>query len=490
MALFPNIKTVITIGPLSITWYAVFILCGAMLTYTLSIRTLKKWGYKTDMFEDFFFYMLPIGIIGARLYYVIFEWGNQYAANPIRIFYIWEGGLAIHGGIIAATLFGLWYFHKRVVDVLRIMDAIFPNVLLAQAIGRWGNFMNQEAFGDIVSSAYYDHFPSFIKNQMYIHGAYRQPTFLFESVGNLIGWVLITFVYKKYGRKKRGDLAFAYVSWYGIVRMYVESMRTDALMLGSIKVAQAISLLGVVIGILGMLGVFDKLFKNIWPFKRQKPIVLFDLDGTLVDTKDLIFASFVHTFAHYKPDYILSQEELHSFLGPTLKATFERYFPEAQVEEIIAYYRAFNHEHHDAYIKEFPHALDVLKALKEMGYTIGIVSNKVEHTVMMGLEAFGLQSYIDGVIGAEDVQVAKPSAEGLLKACEKMYHNHDDVIYVGDSVSDIEACKNMGAFSIAAAFDPLREEALRASKPCVMIHDLAEIIDIVKEEREWSDVTI
>lgn len=490
MQLFPNIRTFITIGPLTITWYAVFILCGAILAYTLSIRTLKKWGYKTDMFEDFFFYMLPIGIIGARLYYVIFEWSNQYAANPIKIFYIWEGGLAIHGGIIAATLFGLWFFHKRAVDVLRIMDAIFPNVLIAQAIGRWGNFMNQEAFGGIVSPSYYDHWPSFIKQQMYIDGAYRQPAFLIESGCNLIGWLLITFVYKKYGRKKRGDLAFAYLSWYGIVRVYVESMRTDALMLGPIKMAQAISLVGVLIGILGILGVFDKLFKNIWPFKRQKPIVLFDLDGTLVDTKELIFASFVHTFAHYKPGYELSQEELHSFLGPTLKATFLRYFPEAQIEEIIAYYCDFNHEHHDAYIKEFPHAKTTLKTLKEMGYTVGIVSNKVEQTVKMGLDAFGLTPYVDGIVGAEDVKEPKPSAEGLLIACEKLYHNHDDVIYIGDSVSDIEACKNMAAFSIAAAFDAQREEALQTSKPCVIIHDLQEILDIVKEEREWSDVTI
>ena len=103
----------------------------------------------------------------------------MYAANPMRIFYIWEGGLAIHGGIIAATLFGLWYFRNKAVDGMRIMDAIFPNILIAQAIGRWGNFINQEAYGRIVSEEYYHYFPSFIKDQMYIGGSYREPTFLF-----------------------------------------------------------------------------------------------------------------------------------------------------------------------------------------------------------------------------------------------------------------------------------------------------------------------
>lgn len=489
MQFFPDAKTLISFGSLHVTWYAVCILAGALLAYGISIRQLKKWGYQTEIFEDFFFYMLPIGIVGARLYYVMFEWSN-YASNPISVFYIWEGGLAIHGGIISATLFGLWYFHKRPIDGLRIMDAIFPNVLIAQALGRWGNFVNQEAFGGVVSEAYYDHFPSFIKEQMYIQGAYRQPTFLYESVANLIGWFLITFVYKKYGRKKRGDLAFAYLCWYGVVRFFIEGMRTDALMLGSLKMAQAISLVGIVIGILGIFGVFDKLFKNIWPFKRQKPVVLFDLDGTLVDTKALIYASFRHTFEKYKPEHTLSEQELASFLGPTLKASFQKYFKEDQIDEIISYYRTYNHEHHDELIKEFDGAKETLQYLKDNGYALGVVSNKMIPTIQMGLRVFSLDPYFEVLVGAEDIEHPKPSAEGLLLACQKLYHNHDDVIYVGDSASDIKACKNMGAFSIAAAFDPQREDELRKEKPCRIIHNLKEIIDIVKEEQEWSDNTI
>ena len=106
MTFFPDMKTVLTIGSLQVTWYAVLILSGAFLAYFLSLRQFKKWGYKEEVFENFFLMMLPIAIIGARLYYVIFEWNNLYAADPIRIFYIWEGGLAIHGGVIAGTIFG------------------------------------------------------------------------------------------------------------------------------------------------------------------------------------------------------------------------------------------------------------------------------------------------------------------------------------------------------------------------------------------------
>ena len=116
MSLFPDMQTVLTIGPLRVTWYAVIILTGAFLAYHLSIRQLKKWGYDEDLFLNFFIMMLPISIIGARIYYVIFEWSNQYAANPIHAFYIWEGGLSIHGGLIAGVLFGVWYFKKHCIN--------------------------------------------------------------------------------------------------------------------------------------------------------------------------------------------------------------------------------------------------------------------------------------------------------------------------------------------------------------------------------------
>ncbi len=489
MTFFPDFQTLVSIGPLRITWYAVFILTGAILAYYLSLRQFKKWGYKEEVFENFFLMLLPIAIIGARIYYVIFEW-QQYASEPIRVFYIWEGGLAIHGGIIAGVIFGWFYFRHYQYNGLRIMDVIFPNMMLAQAIGRWGNFMNQEAYGGIVDASFYDHFPSFIRDHMYIDGAYRQPTFLFESIGNIIGFVLITFVYKKYGRKKRGDLAFAYFAWYGTIRFIIEGMRTDSLMLGSFRIAQLVSLLLVLFGVLGILGVWDKVLKNIYPFKKRKPAVIFDLDGTLVDTKELIYKSFEHAFAKYKPGYVLSEEEKASFLGPTLKQSFSRYFEANQVDEIIAYYREFNHAHHDEYVKEIPHVKETLAYLKEHDYPIAVMSNKLQEIVRMGLRRFDLEQYFDVVLGGEDVKEAKPSPIGILTACEMLHVPHDDVIYVGDAPTDVEACKNMGAYSVAFVYEESRALEMKKKEPCAMISDMKELIDIVEEEREWSDVTI
>lgn len=489
MTFFPDMSTFLEIGGLRITWYAIIILTGALLGYYLTLRQTRKWGYKDEVFENFFLMMLPISIVGARLYYVIFEW-QQYVDDPLSILFTWNGGLAIHGGLIAAVVFGLWYFRKHHIDVLRVADAAFPNVLLAQAIGRWGNFMNHEAYGQVVSENFFNGWPAFIKDNMFIDGSYRQPTFLFESIGNLIGFAVITFVYKKYGRKKRGDLAWAYVTWYGMVRFIVESMRSDSLMIGPLKIAQVISLIGIVAGICGLLGVFNKLFKKTWIFKKRKPVIIFDLDGTLVDTKELVYQSFIHTFAKYKPGYVLKDDELNSFFGPTLRDTFSHYFDASMIDEIIAYYRAFNHEHHDELVKEMPGVKETLHYLQENEYPMAVLSNKLRDTVVMGLEHFQLASYFEIIYGGEDVSKPKPDPSGLIQICADLHMPIDDLIYVGDAPGDIRACKNMGAYSIAFISDEKRADEMQKEKPCAMINNMKDIIQLVKEDLEWNDNTI
>ena len=489
MAFFPTSKIFLEIGPFTITWYAICSLGGAFLCYYLTLRTLRKMGYKDDIIENFFIMMLPIAYIGARIWYCIFEW-KQYAANPISVFYIWEGGLAIHGGIFAAVLFGLYYFNKHSIDGLRVADAAFPNVLLGQVIGRWGNFINQEAFGSVVSAEYMSHFPKFIQEGMYINGEYHMPTFLYEGVGNLIGFFLIRFVFKKYGRKKRGDMAYAYFIWYGMVRFIVEGLRTDSLMLGGIRVAQLVSICGMIFGLLGLMGCYDKWFKKFYPFKKQKPVILFDLDGTLLDTEPLIRESFKRTFEHYDPSLKLSKEEYKGLLGPTLKQSFSKYLPNCDLDEVIAYYRAFNNEHHDEYVRLYDGAYETVKQLKEMDYDIGVVSNKVTPTVMKGLEFADMEKFFSVVISCEEMEAPKPDPKGLIEACGKLYRGIDNLIYVGDSPTDIQTCKNMSAFSVAVLFDEARQQQLLDKKPCAVIHEFPQLLELLKEDREWSDFSV
>lgn len=481
MEFFPNTKILLSIGNLQVTWYAIIILTGAFLAYYLSLKTMRRFGYGDNILENFFLSMMPIAIIGARTWYVIFEW-SRYASNPIRVLYFWEGGLAIHGGLLFGILYGILYFKHYKADLLRIADAIMPNVLIAQAIGRWGNFMNQEAFGRIVDASYYRFFPRFISDQMYIDGYYRQPTFLYESLANVVGFFLIRFVFAKKGKRKQGDLLWAYLMWYGMVRFVVEAFRSDSLMIGPFKTAQLISLAFIAIGLLGYIGCFQKLFP------RKKAVILFDLDGTLIHSRPLVDASFKHTFAHYFPGKELTQAELDSFFGPTLKQTFSKYLEGEQVQEAIDYYREFNKREHDTYVTIFPEVKETLESLKNKGYKMGVVSNKTRDVVDMGLELCGIKPYFEVVLGGDELEEPKPSSIGLLQACALLKEGHDNVIYVGDNVNDVLTARHMCAYSVAYLNENTHREEVIEAQPCKTIEQMSELIDIVTSREEFYDL--
>lgn len=255
MKWFPNRQTFLQIGGIHIQWYAVLILIGACVCYELCVRNFKKMQVSREICEDFFMSSFLIGIVGARIWYVVFTYQEIYAGGSFfDIFKIWEGGLAIQGGVIAATLYGFYYFHHKGIDVWRAADCIMPNLLVAQAIGRWGNFVNQEAHGTEVSRAFLEglHLPEFVIEGMSINGHYYHPTFLYESLGNLLVFAFLTLVvYRLYQR--HGQLFFSYFIGYGVVRIFVEGLRTDSLMLGSLRMAQLTALAGIIIGVAGII---------------------------------------------------------------------------------------------------------------------------------------------------------------------------------------------------------------------------------------------
>lgn len=487
MALFPTRQILLELGPFTVTWYAFFSLTGALVCYLLSLRTMKRMGYSEEICENYFYWMLPTAYIGARIWYCLFNW-SYYSQDPLAILRIWEGGLAYHGGVFAAVILGYFYTRHHGIHPLRMMDACFPNLLIGQAIGRWGNFVNQEAFGKVVSEEYFKFFPEFIKEGMYIHGAYRVPTFLYEGIGNLIGFILIRFVYARYGRKKRGDVAYAYLSWYGLVRLIVEGMRTDSLMLGPIRIAQLISIIFIVTGILGILGVYDKLFKNHWFFTKQKPVILFDVDETLLHTGPLIIESFKHVIRLHKgEDAEIDIKKIKEQLGPPLAQGLATLVPGEDVDQMIQEYRTFNMAHHDEIVTMFPGSKEMLEELKNRGYQLGVVSNKTEKIVRMGLDLFDLAQYFDAIICSEQMEKHKPDPDGLFKACQAMQRYHDNLVYVGDAPGDVKAARNISAFSVGVIFDEERAENMKKAQPCVMITSWDELITLLEEEREWSD---
>ena len=240
-------------GPFSIRWYALCIVAGLVLAVYLAMKEAPKKKILSDDILDFILIAFPVAILGARLYYVLFRL-DYYLQNPGEIIAIWNGGLAIYGGLIAGAIVLYIFADRKLINTWDFLDIAAPSVMVAQSLGRWGNFFNQEAYGAAVDNL--DYLPGFIRDQMYIDGSYRQPTFLYESVWNLIGFALILIFRRKLKGIRRGHITAFYLIWYGFGRMIIEGMRTDSLMFFGLRVSQWLSV--VLIG----LGIFIILYQN------------------------------------------------------------------------------------------------------------------------------------------------------------------------------------------------------------------------------------
>lgn len=238
------------LGNLTVTWYAIFILSGIIVAYILINKESKKYNISSSFVSNLIFWCVIFGIIGARIYYVLFNL-DYYMQDPIEIIKIWNGGLAIHGGIIAGIITLVVYCKKYKINILKMTDIACVGVIIAQAIGRWGNFFNGEAHGGIVSRAFLEnlHLPNFIIEGMHIGKYYYAPTYLYESILNVIGFILLIII-RKFKKIKLGNITALYLIWYGIVRFIIESMRTDSLLLGNMKIAQLISIIMIIIGMI------------------------------------------------------------------------------------------------------------------------------------------------------------------------------------------------------------------------------------------------
>ncbi len=266
-------RVLIELGPIVIYRYAFMILLGIIGALVLGLKEGKKLGIKPDDIIDGLIIILPIAILGTRVYYVMFD------GNWSQFFNIRSGGLAIHGGFIAAIIASYFYTKYKNIDIFKATDLIAPGFLIGQTFGRWGNFFNREAHGGVVGgmtngTAALTHdeqfsflsdtlrIPDFIVNNMFIGGNYVHPTFLYESIWNFFGLVLL-LVLRRTKLIRSGDLIAIYLIWYSVGRFFIEAMRTDALFIGDtgLRIAQVISILMVLAG-MALLALNRTLFKR------------------------------------------------------------------------------------------------------------------------------------------------------------------------------------------------------------------------------------
>ena len=259
----------IRLGNFEIRWYSIFILLGIIAAYLYLNYESKKYKAPKDFMFNLTFWTVLFGLIGARIYYVVFNW-QLYSHDILSMFRFWEGGLAIHGGIIAGLITIFVYCRRKKARFLKIVDIAAPAVLLAQAFGRWGNFFNSEAHGPATTLATlksHGIIPGFIIDGMNINGIYYEPTFYYESLWCLLGFIICLFI-RNYKNTKLGNLTAFYLIWYGSGRFLIESLRTDSLMLGGLKVAQMVSIIAIITGVVIFMinsrkKQYDDLYKDI-----------------------------------------------------------------------------------------------------------------------------------------------------------------------------------------------------------------------------------
>ena len=226
-----NPPRILEVGPFTIHYYGLIIAIGLMLAVFYACRRGKEFGLKEDDIMDGVLWVTPFAIVCARIYYCAFSW-EEYAANPISVLYIWNGGIAIYGGVLGAIIGMALICKYKKIRLLPVLDLILMAFLIGQSIGRWGNFMNREAFGATTDS--------FLRmgllNSKTGLVEYYHPTFLYESLWNAVGFVLLHFLSMK--RKYDGQMALSYAAWYGLGRVWIEGLRMDSLYLGPIRVSQ------------------------------------------------------------------------------------------------------------------------------------------------------------------------------------------------------------------------------------------------------------
>jgi phosphatidylglycerol:prolipoprotein diacylglycerol transferase len=262
---------VVKLGPIVIRWYGLLIASAVLIGVNLSQYLAKRRGLNPDLIGDLLTWLVIGSIPAARLYYVLFQW-SEYAQHPERIIAIWQGGIAIHGAIIGGVITALIFAKLKKVSFWQLADLVSPSLILGQAIGRWGNFFNSEAFGEPTGLPWKlyippAHRPLGMENFEYFH-----PTFLYESIWDfMVFTLLLTLFFRALAGKphlKAGTLFLTYWVTYSLGRFWVEGLRMDSLMLGSLRIAQIVSLCGIALGVAGLIWLY--LFKRPLPDIREQ----------------------------------------------------------------------------------------------------------------------------------------------------------------------------------------------------------------------------
>ena len=442
------------------------LICLSFAAWWIACRsTFKKWHWPPGQTAHMMIWWAVWGLAGGRLTAVL-QHLETFLASPVEILNFYRYGISVFGVFAGCALYTALTPDNYPFSKSRALDVLAVN--LPFGLGLFSLLLIAFNPGGRLS-----------QTEILFKGLY--------GCGSLLVWAAVRFWYLPGRYRHFGDGFYASLLLMGLLQtacLLAYRFGWNGTGSSTAELFNGLILMGA--GVFG----FSPWRARQQKLIRKKPVLLFDLDGTLQDSQPLVFETFRQVFRQLKPDYALSEDELYSFFGPTLETTFSKYFPPEQVEEVIDLYQKINLALHDEMVTPMPHAAEVLKELKEEGYPIGIVSNKRTPVVHRGMKVCGFEDYADLVLGKEDLPKPKPEPDGLIKACMDLGGKLDSLIYVGDNPSDIQAAKKMAACSIGYTNDDRQRHALCQAAPCWNIKDLREILKITKEDHEWIDKSI
>ena len=449
-------------GGFAIAFYGIFIVVGIAIVYiTANKKMYDRYGENGILDSTLFAGVIP-GLLGARLWYCIAEgvpfeqWAN-----------IRDGGLAVQGGVVLGVLCGaLWFiFMKKKYSIFVAADTVIPLILLAQACGRWGNFFNQEVFGEVVAETHWiwNLTPQFVKRNMFIDGDLRMPLFYIESMVNIAGYFLlsqlVTRTLKGAGLWADGTVAGAYFVWYGTVRILLEPLRNDQYNMGADGNTSIITS-AVYIGIGALFIIGNYVVRFILKRRTQKTLaeykyhtLICDWDGTLVNSDYMLWNSFKILYNKYKPGEEITLEKAQTFSGPPMVDTLKAEFPDLDQDKLLEEYNKISDIRSEDVLL-YPGVKETLRSLKRKGIKLAIFTNKTRDGVIKQLKMLKVEHYFSVVIGKENVEKPKPSGEGLLLAINALKAEKDKVLVVGDTKYDYLSTKDAELPCIIVGWSP------------------------------------
>lgn len=453
MTFFPDDITLLKIGNFRIPTYLVAALFAVIVVFIFLLKENKKHGYKRIVAVELFLFCIAGGFIFSRLFWVL---GNlsEYMKYTPYIFLITDGGYDATGGLIGVAL-GTWiYTREHYMSWRRALDMTAPLAMLMITITRIGRAMAAR-------------------------------TLWFVIALDFIGFLIIWFEIHRYREgRRRGETAATTFMWFGLISFLATVFKWDARGTHDVIMAG----LSVVVALLGYI------YLHTHPL--DKPVILFDLDGTLMDSRRMVLLCFGYFFKKYSNIKNFTIDKQRKVFIQPLRTSFKEFFPEQDDAKLAEEYRTYQGSFSWSNdVTLFPHTEEVLHDLWEDGYKLGIVSSRLTESCDSWLRQFKL-SYFDVVVGRDQYDKAKPSPAGILYACKRLKEGHDNCIYIGDSKSDILAAKAAGCYAIgfypkrndptADERDKLKLGELESAQPNAIIGDLSELKEILKETHGWT----